>query len=79
MNKNIFYTLGFFLLLCLIFMNKEGFVNTYEPNKVLSDEPDDIQYYACRQDKTTSNPEYPFQKYRRMQRSADSRGLPKSN
>ena len=61
-NKNIFYTLGFFLLLCLIFL-KEGFINNYEQNKVLSGEPDDVQYYACRQDKTTDNPEYPFQKY----------------
>tara|TARA_B100001248_G_scaffold242665_1_gene210372 strand:- start:319 stop:927 length:609 start_codon:yes stop_codon:yes gene_type:complete len=62
MNKDIFYTLGFFLILYVIF-NIEGFVNTYEPNKVLSDEPDDIQYYACRQDISTGNPEYPFQKY----------------
>ena len=63
MNKNIFYTLGFFLLLYVIFMNKEGFINTYESNEVLSDEPDDVQYYACRQDVSTDNPDYPFQKY----------------
>ena len=63
MNKNTFYTLGFFLLLCLIFMNKEGFINTYESNEVLSDEPDDVQYYACRQDVSSDNSDYPFQKY----------------
>jgi hypothetical protein len=62
MNKNIFYTLGFFLLLYVIF-NIEGFINTYESNEVLSDEPDDVQYYACRQDVSTDNPDYPFQKY----------------
>ena len=54
MNKDIFYTLGFFLILYLIFF-KEGFINNYEPNEVLSDEPDDIQYYACRQGKFNFN------------------------
>ena len=29
----------------------------------LSDEPDDVQYYACRQDVSTGNPDYPFHKY----------------
>ena len=62
MNKEIFYTLSFFLLLFLMFF-KEGFINNYEPNEVLSDEPDDMRYYACRQDVSTDNPDYPFQKY----------------
>ena len=55
------YILGFFLVLCLLY--KEGFVNIYESNEVLSDEPDDKQFYACRQDKFNDNPEYPLQKY----------------
>ena len=67
MINDILYLLGFFILFHLIFI-KEGFintydVNTYEKNEILSDEPDDVQYYACRQDKFNDNPEYPFQKY----------------
>jgi hypothetical protein len=56
------YLLGFFLLLFLLCF-KEGFINNYESNKVLSDEPDDVQFYACRQEKLNDNPAYPFNKY----------------
>ena len=61
--KDYIYLLGFFLLLSLLCV-KEGFINNYEPNKVLSDEPDDVQFYACRQEKLNDNPEFPFEKYR---------------
>jgi hypothetical protein len=60
--KDYIYLLGFFLLLCLL-CGKEGFIDNYEANEVLSDEPDDTQYYACRQDKLNDNPELPFEKY----------------
>ena len=63
--KDYIYLLGFFMLLCLLRLLRcnEGFINNYEPNKVLSDEPDDTQYYACRQEKLNDNPEFPFEKY----------------
>ena len=54
MNNYIFYTLGFFLILHVIFIN-EGFINNYESNETLSNEPDNIQYYSCRQDVFTEN------------------------
>jgi len=53
----------FFLALFLFCQNKENYENIYESNKVLSVEPDDKQFYACRQDKNQDNPEFPFQKY----------------
>ena len=62
MNNYIFYTLGFFLILHVIFIN-EGFINNYESNETLSNEPDNIQYYSCRQDVFTENLEFPFKKY----------------
>ena len=55
--------LFFFLALVLLCQNKENYENIYESNEVLPSGPDDKQFYACRQDKLSDNPEYPFQKY----------------
>jgi len=60
--QNIIIIILFLFLLFRI----EGYINTnniYNSNEVNSDEPDDIQFYACRQDKFTDSPDYPFQKY----------------
>ena len=59
---NILYLL--ILILFILSYTIEGYINQiYEPNKIKSNKPDDIQYYACRQDKLSNNPDYPFQKY----------------
>ena len=46
-------------------MNKtcENYENIYESNKVLSDQPDDKQFYVCRHEKFTDNKDYPFEQY----------------
>jgi len=49
--------------LCNRFENYENIYDVYEPNKVLPNEPDDKQFYACRQDKNQDNPAFPFKKY----------------
>ena len=61
--KSSTLVLLFFLALVLFSPNKENYENIYESNEVLPSEPDDKQFYACRQDKLSDNPEYPFQKY----------------
>tara|TARA_B110000971_G_C19896090_1_gene447735 strand:+ start:353 stop:949 length:597 start_codon:yes stop_codon:yes gene_type:complete len=57
------YYLLLFLILLLFINNYENYENIYESNKTLSDEPDDTQFYACRQDISSDNPDYPFTKY----------------
>ena len=46
----LFFVL-FLLLLLLISRDRtcENYENIYESNKVLADQPDDKQFYACRQ------------------------------
>ena len=46
-------------------MNKtcENYENIYESNKVLADQPDDKQFYACRHEKFTDDEDYPFEQY----------------
>ena len=61
--KSSTLVLLFFLALVLFYPNKENYENIYESNQVLPKEPDDKQFYACRQDKLSDNPEYPFKKY----------------
>jgi len=62
MKSSTLVVLFFFIL--ILFCNQyENYENIYESNEVLSVEPDDKQFYACRQDKLSDNPEYPFQKY----------------
>ena len=63
MKKYTLLLLFFFLALLHFCQNKENYENIYEPNKVLPNEPDDKQFYACRQDKNQDNPDFPFQKY----------------
>ena len=62
-----FATLLFFFLVFLLFcQNKENYENiydTYESNKVLPNEPDDKQFYACRQERFQDNPDFPFERY----------------
>jgi hypothetical protein len=59
-----FATLLFFFLVFLLFcQNKENYENIYESNKVLPNEPDDKQFYACRQEIFQDNPDFPFERY----------------
>ena len=59
-----FATLLFFFLVFLLFcQNKENYENIYESNKVLPNEPDDKQFYACRQERFQDNPDFPFERY----------------
>jgi len=59
-----FTTLLFFFLVFLLFcQNRENYENTYESNKVLPNEPDDKQFYACRQERFQDNPDFPFERY----------------
>ena len=51
----------FVILLCNF--NKENYENIYEKNEVLPDEPDDKQFYACRQQVFTEDEDYPFMQY----------------
>ena len=57
------------LLIALIlfcFFSVEGYIdinNIYNSNEVDSEQPDSVQFYACRQDNFTGDPDYPFQKY----------------
>lgn len=54
------------ILLVISFFHVEGYINIndiYTSNEVDSNEPDSVQFYACRQDTFNSNSEYPFQKY----------------
>ena len=56
----LFFVL-FLLLLLLISRDRtcENYENIYESNKVLADQPDDKQFYACRQEKFTGDKDYP--------------------
>ena len=59
-----FATLLFFFLVFLLFcQNKENYENIYESNKILPNEPDDKQFYACRQERFQDNPDFPFERY----------------
>ena len=59
-----FTTLLFFFLVFLLFcQNRENYENTYESNKILPNEPDDKQFYACRQERFQDNPDFPFERY----------------
>ena len=62
-----FATLLFFFLVVLLFcQNRENYENiydTYESNKVLPNEPDDKQFYACRQERFQDNSDFPFERY----------------
>jgi hypothetical protein len=59
-----FTTLLFFFLVFLLFcQNKENYENIYESNKVLPNEPDDKQFYACRQERFQDSPNFPFERY----------------
>ena len=58
------YTLLILVLSSLYLLGYyENYENIYESNKVLPDEPDDKQFYACRQDSLSTEPGYPFTKY----------------
>ena len=66
--KNQSYILFFviFLLLLLLISGDrtcENYENIYESNKVLADQPDDKQFYACRQEKFTGDKDYPYEQY----------------
>lgn len=61
--KSSTLVLLFFLALVLFYPNKENYENIYESNEVLPEGPDNKQFYACRQDKLSDNPESPFTKY----------------
>jgi hypothetical protein len=61
--KSSTLVLLFFFALVLFYPNKENYENIYESNKVSPEGPDDKQFYACRQDKLSDIPEYPFKKY----------------
>ena len=60
----LFFVL-FLLLLLLISRDRtcENYENIYESNKVLADQPDDKQFYACRQEKFTGDKDYPYEQY----------------
>ena len=57
----------FFVLLLFLFISGnrtcENYENIYESNKVLADQPDDKQFYACRHEKFTDDEDYPFEQY----------------
>ena len=61
----ILFFVIFLLLLLLISGNRtcENYENIYESNKVLADQPDDKQFYACRHEKFTDDEDYPFEQY----------------
>ena len=66
--KNPSYILFFVLLLFLVLLFSENrtcenYENIYESNQVLSDQPDDKQFYACRHEKFSDNKDYPFEQY----------------
>ena len=65
MNKSNLLLLFFVIFLLSFSMNKtcENYENIYESNKVLSDQPDDKQFYACRHEKFSDNKDYPFEQY----------------
>ena len=64
MKKQNYYLFFFILLFLLIFCSSiENYENIYESNQVLPDQPDDKQFYACRQEKFTDDEDYPFQQY----------------
>jgi hypothetical protein len=59
-----FATLLFFFLVFLLFcQNRENYENIYESNKILPNEPDDKQFYACRQERFQDSPDFPFERY----------------
>ena len=57
----------FFLIIILLFIcyhsNIENYENIYQNNDILSDEPDDIQFYSCEHAKYEEDINYPFEKY----------------
>ena len=66
--KNQSYILFFVLFLLLLLLISrdrtcENYENIYESNKVLADQPDDKQFYACRQEKFTGDKDYPYEQY----------------
>ena len=63
MKFNIFHIFIFVIFILYLCDRFENYENIYESNKILPNEPDDKQFYACRQDKFQDNPEFPFQKY----------------
>ena len=56
----LFFILLFLLILC---SSIENYENIYESNQVLPDQPDDKQFYACRQEKFTDAYRRIFQCY----------------
>tara|TARA_Y100001970_G_scaffold279452_1_gene386835 strand:- start:1211 stop:1855 length:645 start_codon:yes stop_codon:yes gene_type:complete len=65
MKKSSNYLLFFFIFLFLLIIcsSIENYENIYESNQVLPDQPDDKQFYACRQKKFTNDEDYPYQQY----------------
>ena len=58
----LFFVIILFLCYKEIY-HKENYENIYEPNKVVPDEPDDKQFYACGNDRFIEDPDYPLEKY----------------
>lgn len=66
------YLLIFFMLLLILVTNIEPYENIYQKNDVLSDQPDNKQFYACEEaasrsaswiDSRFKDNDYPFEKY----------------
>ena len=60
------YQLLFIFFIFIVFLcnfNKENYENIHEKNEVLSDEPDDKQFYACDHEKFNNDPDFPFERY----------------
>ena len=64
MKSHYYYI--FCLLLSIIFLynnNYENYENIYESNEILSDKPDDKQFYACPHERFRMDDKYPFEEY----------------
>ena len=64
MKKQNYLLFFFCILFLLMFCSSiENYENIYESNKILPNQPDDKQFYACRQEKITNDEDYPYQQY----------------
>ena len=62
-SYHFFIIIMIFLLFYNSNINIENYINSYQNNKTLSNEPDDKQFYFCSHSKFKNDIDYPFEEY----------------